>query len=165
MPLQPGSIAPDFDLPARGDGRDHVSLGTLTENGPALLAFFKASCPTCQLSFPVWGELARRYGHKVAVAGVALDSLEVARPWLDERGFDAPVLDDSDGFSVSGAYGLATVPTLVLVGSDGRVMAASEGWDRNRAKAWDAELAELCGQSSPGPLSTTSDGLPPHKPG
>ncbi len=57
------------------------------------------------------------------------------------------------------------MPTLVLVGSGGRVTAASEGWDRDRANAWDAELAELCGQASPGPLSTTSDGLPPHKPG
>lgn len=165
MALQPGSSAPDFDLPARGDGPDRVSLGTLTENGPALLAFFKASCPTCQLSFPVWGELARRYGHKVAVTGVAQDPLEVARPWLDERGFDAPVLDDSDGFAVSAAYELATVPTLVLVASDGQVMAVGEGWDRNRANAWDAELAELSGQSSPGPLSTAEDGLPPHKPG
>lgn len=163
--LAPGSIAPDFELPAAGDGRDRLCLEDLTANGPVLLAFFKTSCPTCHLSFPVWAELARRYGEAVAVAAVSQDPLASARPWLDELGFDAPVLDDSDGFAVSAAYQLATVPTLVLVDRAGEVLAASEGWDRDRANDWDAELAERARRSSPGPLSTLDDGLPPHRPG
>ncbi len=165
VPLAPGSTAPDFEPPASGGSRRRLSLGDLTADGPALLAFFKTNCPTCKLSFPVWGELARRYGAGVTVAGVSQDPAGQARPWLDERGSAARVLDDSDGYAVSGAFELQTVPTLVLVDSSGEVLAASHGWDRDRANAWDAELAERTGRPSPGPVSTVDDGLPPFRPG
>ena len=45
-----GSRAPDFRL-ARLDGAE-TSLKDAIANGPALLAFFKISCPVCQLAFP-----------------------------------------------------------------------------------------------------------------
>lgn len=163
--LPPGSRAPQFLLAASGAANDHLGLDDLTSSGPALLAFFKTSCPTCRISFPVWGELARRYGDHVTAAAVSQDPLNVARPWLDERGFDAPVLDDSDGYDVSRAYRLETVPTLVLVDDTGEVLTHSQGWDRDRANAWDLELAALTGSPSPGPVSTAGDGLPAHRPG
>lgn len=165
MTLAPGSTAPAFDLPALGAESDHIALADLTTAGPALLAFFKNSCPVCRLSFPVWGELAHRYGDAMAVVAVAQDPLAKAGPWLEETGFQAPVVDDSDDFAASSAYGLDTVPTLVLVGPDGQVLAVSEGWDRDRANEWDLELAELTGLPSAGPVSTPSDGLPAYRAG
>lgn len=165
MTLAPGATAPDFELPAAGDGRDRLSLSQLTAGGPALLAFFKTSCPVCRFSFPVWAELVRRYGDAVAAVAISQDELGKARPWLDEAGFDAPVLDDSDGYAVSTAFGLETVPTLVLVGQDGRVLDSSQGWDRKRANAWDADLSRRTDRPSPGPVSTPADGLPPFRPG
>jgi peroxiredoxin len=165
MTLAPGSAAPDFDLPALGGDRERIALADLTASGPTLLTFFKTSCPVCRLSFPVWGELARRYGQAVAVVALSQDPLVTARPWLDETGFEGPVLDDSDGFATSRAYRLETVPTLVLVGADGQIAEASEGWDRNRANAWDLALAELTGLSSAGPVSNPADGLPAYRPG
>lgn len=173
MTPAPDSHAPTFDLAvaeagagaAAADGRDRLSLAQLISTGPALLAFFKTSCPVCVLSFPVWAELARRYGDVVTVAAVAQDPLAKARPWLDDAGFAAPVLDDSDGYATSRAYELRTVPALVLVGGNGEVLDTSEGWDRDRANAWDAELARITGRPSPGPLSTPDDGLPPYRPG
>ena len=163
--IAPGTPAPAFELAARGAGAERVSLEHLTSSGPALLAFFKTSCPVCALSFPLWAELGRRYGTAVALAGISQDPLAVARPWLDELGFDAPVLDDSHGFAVSDAYGVESVPTLVLVDKAGEVLAASQGWDRERADAWDAGLAELAGVASPAPLSTAGDGRPAFRPG
>lgn len=165
MTLEVGATAPEFDLPALGGGRDGIALAELTASGPTLLAFFKTSCPVCRISFPVWGELARRYGEAVGVVALSQDPLVRARPWLDENGFDAPVLDDSDGFTTSGAYQIETVPALVLVGADGRVADASEGWDRERANAWDLALAEVSGIPSAGPLSSPTDGLPAYRPG
>jgi len=165
MTLAPGTIAPPFDL-AAGDGdRARISLADLNAEGPALLAFFKSSCPVCRLSFPIWGELARRYGTAVAVVAVSQDPLAKARSWLDEADFLAPVVDDSDGFATSRAYGVDTVPTLVLVGADGRIVDASQGWDRKRANDLDLTLAELTGLPSAGPVSTASDGLPAYRPG
>lgn len=161
----PGSSAPPFDLAAAGAAEERLSLEELTGSGPALLAFFKITCPVCALSFPLWGELARRYADQVNVVGVSQDPLAKARPWLDELGFDAPVLDDSGGYGVSSAYDIETVPALVLVDKAGEVLAASQGWDRERANAWDLELAELTGRASSGPLSTDGDGRPPFRPG
>lgn len=163
--IAPGTLAPGFDLAASGAGTGRVTLDQLTGAGPALLAFFKSSCPVCKLSFPVWGELARRYGDAVRVVAVSQGPLGAARTWLDGLGFDAPVVDDSVGYAVSADYGIETVPTLVLVDKAGEVVAASQGWDRERANAWDTELSGLSGISSPGPLSTEADGLPAFRPG
>ena len=152
MPLDIGTPAPEVDLPVGAPGE------------AALLAFFKMSCPTCMLSFPVWGELARRYGDAVAVVAVSQDPLPGAREWLDDHGFPGPVLDDSGAYPVSDAYDVRTVPTLVLVGSDGRGAALSEGWSRDEANEWAVRLGDLAGRDT-APVSTTGDGLPPFKPG
>ncbi len=163
--LAPGSAAPGFELAASGGGGERLDLDQLIASTPALLAFFKTSCPVCTLSFPVWGELARRYGSSVTVVAVSQDPLATARPWLDHLHFDAPVVDDSHGYAVSDAYEIDTVPALVLVDTSARVLASSQGWDRERANAWGAELARLSGLASPGPLSTASDGRPAFRPG
>jgi len=130
-----------------------------------LLVFFKNSCPTCQLALPVYGELERRYGDALPVVAVAQDPARSARPWLDQRGFTGPLADDSGAYTVSNRHDVTTVPTMVLVDDDGTAVARSEGWDRDRANAWDEELARLTGRESPGPLSTPDDGLPAFKPG
>jgi thiol-disulfide isomerase/thioredoxin len=130
-----------------------------------VLAFFKTGCPTCQLSFPVWGELARRYGDAIPVVGVAQDPPAVAGPWLAERGFPGPNVDDSDGYPLSRAFAVDVVPTLVLVDGDGTVAEVGEGWSRDAANAWDERLAAATGRPSPGPVSEDEDGLPAFKPG
>ncbi len=162
MPLPPGAPAPSFDLPSGDGGR--LSLADVTARGAALLAFFKMGCPTCQLAFPVYAELQRRYGDAVPVVAVTQDPLSATQPWLDDKGFAGPALDDaSDGFAVSDAYEVTTVPTLVLV-EDGKVAVTSEGWDRDRANAWARYLGERTGRDT-SPVSTEGDGLPVFKPG
>lgn len=162
MPLAPGATAPDFDLPSADGGRR--TLSDLTARGPALLAFLKTGCPTCQLAFPVYGELERRYGDAVPVVAVTQDSLAKTVPWLEDKGFAGPAVDDaSGGYAVSEAYAVTTVPTLVLV-EDGEVAGTSEGWDRDRANAWAHQLGELAGRDT-SPVSTEGDGLPLFKPG
>jgi len=48
--LAVGARASDFRLP-RLDGQE-TTLREITESGPALLAFFKVSCPVCQMTLP-----------------------------------------------------------------------------------------------------------------
>ena len=162
MPLAPGSPAPAFELPS-SDGTSR-SLTDLAAGGTALLAFFKTGCPTCQLAFPVYAELERRYGDAVPVVAVTQDSLDRTVPWLKEKGFAGPVLEDeSGGYAVSEAYGVATVPTLVLV-EDAKVAATSEAWDRDQVNAWAGQLAERTGRDA-SPVSVDGDGRPAFKPG
>ena len=54
MPLPVGADAPRFRL-VDGEGTPR-SLNDLTAAGPALLVFFKTSCPTCRLALPVVAE-------------------------------------------------------------------------------------------------------------
>lgn len=162
MPLPIGAPARSFTLPS-ADGTP-LHLDDLAAGRPVLLAFFKTSCPTCRLAFPVYGELERRYGDAVPVVAVTQSPLHVTIPWLREMGFDGPVLDDEQGrFSVSAAYQVRSVPTLVLV-EGGTVAATSEAWDRERVNRWAKELGERTGRET-SPVSTPADGRPPFKPG
>jgi thiol-disulfide isomerase/thioredoxin len=138
MPIAPGAAAPA--LPP------DVAL-------PVVLAFFKKSCPVCQMAFPAYGRLA---DHANVVA-VAQD--HDASDWLAERGFAGAVVDDSDGYPLSNACGIRTVPTLVVVEGDGTVGKVAEGWDRDAVNDIAARLGGV------GPVSTQADGLPPFKPG
>lgn len=144
MPIAPGTSAPP--LPA------DVAL-------PAVLAFFKASCPVCQMAFPLYGELARRIDGQAAVVAVSQDPPSVAGPWLAQRSFEGPALDDEkDHYALSDAYGIRSVPTLVVIEPDGTVGAVAEGWDRDATNA----IAARFGAE---PVSTPDDGLPAFKPG
>jgi thiol-disulfide isomerase/thioredoxin len=162
MPLPAGAVAPAFCLPdAAGTER---TLADLAPGGTALLAFFKTSCPTCRLAFPVYGELERRYGDVVPVVAVTQTTMATTVAWLDEVGFAGPVLDDERGrYAVSAAFQVGSVPTLVLV-EDGRVAATSEAWDRDRVNAWAGELGRRTGRDG-SPVSVESDGRPVFKPG
>lgn len=154
MTLAPGAVAPAFELPpvARA-GR------------PTVVVFFKSTCPTCKLAFPVYGDLARRAGDAATVVAVAQDPHAVARPWLDGLGFEAGVVDDStDNYAVSRAYGIDTVPTAFLVGTDGRIVDVVVAWDREGINRLTEQLAELAG-TDPAAVSTEADGRPAFKPG
>ncbi|MGH9244462.1 MAG: TlpA family protein disulfide reductase [Acidimicrobiales bacterium] len=147
MPIPPGSPAPPGSPP-----------------GPALLAFFTSSSSTCALAFPVFGELRRRYGDVLPVIAVAQDPEGKAEPWLEEKAFNGPVIDDSEGYTLSDGFDVEVVPTLVLV-EGGRVLAVSEGWDRARVNRWDELLARYTGRCSEGPVSPDDDGRPVTEPG
>lgn len=162
MPLTIGADAPRFTLPD-GDGAPRA-LADLAPGRAVLLAFFKTTCPTCRLAFPVYGELERRYGDAVPVVAISQSPVDATVPWLAELGFAGQVLDDERGrFSVSAAYRVESVPTLVLV-EDGRVVATSEGWDRDRVNRWAHELGSRLGRDTR-PVSTEGDGRPASKPG
>lgn len=162
MPLATGAAAPPFTL-TDGEGSPR-SLAGLTASGPALLVFFKITCPTCQLALPVVAELERRYGDAIPVVGVTQTEMPKTLPWLAQMGFAGAVLDDETGrFAVSRSFDIQVVPTLVLVDA-GEVVALGQGWDRDRMNQWAADLGARTGRDG-SPVSTEGDGRPVFKPG
>lgn len=156
-PIAPGTEAPPFSLPSmRPDAHGPTTLADVTHDGtrPVALAFFKTTCPVCQLAFPVFAKLAE----SAPVVAVSQDGPRSARPWLAEQGFEAETLDDSEDYEVSEAYGIRTVPTLVVIDPDGTVGRVVEGWDRDGVNAVAADLGTS-------PVSTPGDGLPAFRPG
>ena len=126
--LTAGSKAPDFELRAM-DGRRFVLRDELAQ-GPVVLAFFKVSCPTCQYTFPFLQRLERAYGHKgVRIIGISQNDPTQTGKFNKEFGVTFPVLlDDTETYPVSNAYGLTNVPTLFWIAQDGEIEVSSVGW-------------------------------------
>lgn len=135
--LGPGEPAPDFDL-AGADGQRYQLSRTL-RGGPVLLAFFQLDCQACQGSFLAWDAATEAYaGDRFQLWGVSLDAPKDAAQFWEKSGVSFPVLFD-DGRSVT-TYRLVSTPTHVLVGTDGRVVASHDAFDR---AAWNALLARV----------------------
>jgi peroxiredoxin len=104
------------------------TLDDLLANGPILLAFFKISCPVCQLTFPF---LERLHTPGVLpVYGVSQNDEEDTRWFQSEFGVTLPTLLDREenDFAVSNAFAISSVPTLFLLGRDGTIERTIEGW-------------------------------------
>src|ERR1700679_2673665 len=126
--LTAGTKAPDFELKAM-DGKRFVLRDELAK-GPIVLAFFKVSCPTCQYAFPFLERLERAYGHKnVRIIGVSQNDPKHAAAFIKEFGVTFSVLlDDTEKYPVSNAYGLTNVPTVFWISQDGKIEVSSVGW-------------------------------------
>jgi peroxiredoxin len=134
----PGSPAPGFYMPFLSGGKS--SLAELCANGPLLLAFFKVSCPVCQLTLPFL-ERIHATG-SLAVYGVSQNDTEATLEFNQEFGISFPILLDSEdlSFPVSNAYGISSVPTMFLIQSDGMIARVMEGWRKSEYE-WLAALA------------------------
>src|SRR5271170_3092063 len=83
--LTPGTPAPDFTLPTM-EGKQ-FSLKEALLRGPALLVFFKISCPVCQFALPFLDRIYRAYGNRnVAIVGISQNGNKDTASFLKEYG-------------------------------------------------------------------------------
>lgn len=161
--LSAGKAAPPFEL-AGVDGQKYSLKGSLAR-GPVLLTFFKVSCPTCQYTFPFLERLYQQLRAQGAqVWGVVQDEARDARQFAKEYDVTFPILVDDYPYELSREYGLKYVPTVFLIGPDGNIGVASEGF----AKADLLEIQKSLAQSfsaSPDPLFKPAEKIPEYKPG
>ena len=114
-----------FSLPGL-DGE----MFSLSPGIPAVLLFFKASCPTCQYAMPFFERLYAK-ANRASFFGVSQDDPRKTREFVRSYGISFPVLiDNAPKYTVSNAYGLTNVPTPFLVSADGTVEFSSAGWAR-----------------------------------
>ena len=97
--LQAGEVAP----PVAG-----------IEGTPALLVFFKVSCPTCQLTLPY---LERMFQQGIPVIGISQDDAEITREFADAFDLTFPMRVDERGagYPASNAFRITSVPSMFLV--------------------------------------------------
>lgn len=146
--LTVGSNAHDFELKTI-DGKRFVLLEELSR-GPVVLAFFKISCPTCQYAFPFLERLEEAYGHKgVQIVGVSQNNAQDTASFNREFGVTFPVLlDETNAYPVSNAYGLTNVPTIFWIGQDGEIEVSSVGWSKADFSEINRKMAEA-GNAAP----------------
>jgi len=147
--LRPGAAAPAVD-------------GVDFSAGPTAVFFYKVTCPVCQMAAPKAGAFATGYPGRIV--GVGQDPVEKLAAFEAEYGMGFPSLSDAPPYDLSNAYGIETVPTTFLVGTDGTIVDTVESWDRDGLNRLSQELAGLTGRPYV-PVSEQGDGLPPFRPG
>jgi len=123
--LKNGDRAPQFTLNLLEGGT--LSLAQMLERGRLLLGFLKTSCPTCQYTFPFLERLKERN-----VVLVSQDDTSRTTEFREAFGISLPTGLDSarEHYPVSNAYGLTHVPTCYLIGTDGFIARAFNGFSR-----------------------------------
>ncbi|HLY17277.1 MAG TPA: TlpA disulfide reductase family protein [Bryobacteraceae bacterium] len=140
--LRAGRRAPDFNLTRLGDAGETVNLGKLLADGPVLLAFFKSTCPVCQMTLPYLERVHRgRTPGSLTIYGVSQDDAETTREFSQEFGISFPMLLDTEesGYPASNAYSVGHVPSLVLVERDGNIAWGLEGFNKREFVAMAAQ--------------------------
>ena len=125
-----GKMAPAFTLPVAANGKgagtgaaEQMSLADL-KGHPVILDFWASWCGPCAMEAPVLARLARRYESKgLVVVGVnASDPAGVIKQYATQKGLSYPMLLDA-GNDVFESYGVKSMPSLVILDKEGKVMA------------------------------------------
>jgi peroxiredoxin len=147
--LNTGTLAPEFTLPIT-DGNE-FSLADALQRGPVVAAFFKVSCPVCQYTFPYLERLYQAYKNKgVTMVGVSQNDRIDTLKFMKEYGITFPVLlDDTDNYPVSNAYGLTNVPSIFWIAPDREVEISSVGWVRKDIEDINQRMAEAASSARP----------------
>ena len=123
-----GATAPAFQLTGL-DGAQH-SLADILKRGPALVAFYKVSCPICQLTVPYLERLAA--SESLQVVGISQDEAGSTRGFNQRFGVTFPTLVDpsAEEYPTSNAYGISSVPSLFVVEPDGAISKSFSGFSK-----------------------------------
>jgi peroxiredoxin len=154
--LDRGAHAPEFRLDRLEGGE--ASLHDLAANGPALLAFYKVTCPVCQLTLPFLERI--HGGGRLPVFAISQNDVEDTGEFNRYYGISIPTLLDREeaDFPASNAFGISSVPTLFLVERDGTVSRVIEGWQK-------AEIERLGAQAGVNPFRPEDKSVPQWKAG
>ncbi len=138
--LRAGESAPDFALTRLENGTmgETADLRKLLAGGPAMLAFFKTTCPVCQMTLPFLERIQRgRTPGSVDVFGVSQDDAGTTGEFAKEFGITFPILLDTeeDGYPASDAYSISHVPSLFMVDRGRKIVWSLEGFNRRELLA------------------------------
>jgi len=162
--LTAGTSAPDFELQTM-DGKQ-FSLRDALMRGPVVAAFFKVSCPVCQYAFPFLERIYKAHGGKnVTIVGVSQNQKKDTAAFVKEFGVTFPILlDDTNSYPVSNAYGLTNVPTIFWIVEDGDIEISSVGWERKEIEEINRRAAKSTGVG-PKAVFRSDEDVPEFRPG
>ena len=154
--IEAGAHAPSFRLNGL-TGAAERSLEEILANGPALLAFYKVSCPVCQLAFPYLERLSA--SPSLQVIGISQDDDSSTRDFNRRFGATFPTLLDQSaaGYPASNAFAISSVPSLFLVETNGGISKAFNGFSKRDFEA--------LGQRAGVQVFMPEDNVPEWKPG
>jgi cytochrome c biogenesis protein CcmG, thiol:disulfide interchange protein DsbE len=144
---QPGLAAPTFDLPSTTPGQQ-IKLAEL--KGQVVYVDFWASwCGPCRKSFPWMNAMQSKYGAQgFKIVAINLDTeRKLAQQFLSETPAKFAVAFDANAQSPK-QYKIKGMPSSVLVGRDGKVIAVHSGFNAQSAKDLEQLIAVAVKDSS-----------------
>jgi cytochrome c biogenesis protein CcmG, thiol:disulfide interchange protein DsbE len=125
MALEVGQQAPDFDLAGK---QGNVKLSDY-KGKTVYLDFWASWCGPCKQSFPWMNEMHAKYAAQgFAVVGINVDAKQAdATGFLEQTPAKFDVAFDAKGTSPK-SYGIKGMPSSVLIGPDGKVLAVHAGF-------------------------------------
>ena len=162
--LTPGNPAPDFTLPTM-DG-EPFSLKEALARGPVVAAFFKISCPVCQFALPFVERIYKASGNRhVTIVGISQNPKKDTAAFIKEFAVSFPILlDDTNTYPVSNAYGLTNVPSIFWIAQDGEIEVSSVGWVRKDIEEINRMAAKAAGDDAH-PIFQTDEDVPAFRAG
>lgn len=163
--LEAGVQAPEIELQDL-DGKK-FSLKEARKNGSVVAAFFKVSCPVCQLAFPFLERIFKTYanGGKFTFVGVSQDNAADTKTFNRQYGVTFPVLLDPAGkYPASNAYKLTNVPTVFLISPEGEIEFASVSWSKADMEQLGRRLAIISDMPAE-QIFKPGERVPEYKPG
>jgi thiol-disulfide isomerase/thioredoxin len=143
LKVKVGDDAPAFDLSDLAGSK--VSLASL-KGKVVLLDFWATWCGPCKAAMPAIQKIHDDYkGKGVAVLGINTweNKEDAAKQYIGKKGFTYPCLLKGD--DLAKAYGMTGIPTLVVIGKDGKIVDIEVGMapdgDAGLRKAIDTALA------------------------
>lgn len=113
-----GRTAPDFSLSDLSG--EKVTLSSM-RGKVVLLDFWSISCPPCLREMPaVEAAVESNKTSDLVLLGISFDQPDKSKKWLLENQHSLTTLSDTD-FAVSDLFEVQGIPSLVLVGRDGKV--------------------------------------------
>ncbi|MBI5070959.1 MAG: TlpA family protein disulfide reductase [Deltaproteobacteria bacterium] len=117
-------------------GLDGKTVDVAAEQGKVRVVDFWATwCEPCKEELPALDKLARQHaGRGLAVYGVSFDEDREQIPeFLARLAVSFPILWDRGGDRLSQQYGVARLPTTLIVDRRGFIRFVHEGWSESRA--------------------------------
>jgi thiol-disulfide isomerase/thioredoxin len=124
-----GKAAPAFALEVVHNGEPGARLDLESLKGhPVVLDFWATWCGPCRMEAPILDRVAQRYKDRgLVVVGVnTADAAGRAAPMAAKMHLSYPIVFDA-AKDVGDAYGVESLPTLVVIGRDGQVKAVRTG--------------------------------------
>lgn len=137
--LEPGAVAPGFQLPGQPG---EVKLAAL--RGKLVWVDVWASwCGPCRQSFPWLNQMQQKYGARgLKVIGVNVDQKrDDADRFLSKTPAQFDIAFDEKGV-VPATYGAKGMPSSFLIGPDGRVLLVHSGFNSSDADELEAEITK-----------------------
>jgi hypothetical protein len=135
------------------------SLSMAWAEGPALILVGHRDCATTRLTLPFLDRIHTNRPAGASVVAVLQDDVAAARALMSDLGLTMPVMLEADPYPLSAELKLRAAPTIMLVGRDGTIQKAAEGFSRIDLDG----LAVALGTTVP--LFSPTDTAPPRRPG